>query len=224
MMENIKNTIEFLREEFNKSEYMSQNPVFKIYRVEHSIRIANIGKKIAIKEGLDEEALIIGCLLHDISYINEFVSDEDHRNHGRSSAKIARPFLETLELSNKQIDEICYGIAIHVDNESDFPGERTILAESIGDCDNIDRFDAFRIYEGLEYRSFSSLSYGDQVEYVLGTLEKLNRYKEMDFATTTATDMWKEKIKFQIEFYKRLKSQLESSNSILSYTRLQTMI
>ena len=212
---NIRKTIEFLREQFDKSEYMLKNLAFKKYRVEHSIRIANIGKEIAIKEGLDGEALIIGCLLHDISYINEFASDEDHRNHGRNSAKIARPFLETLELSYEQVSEICYGIAIHVDNESGFLGKRTILAESIGDCDNIDRFDAFRIYDNLEYKSFSKLPYEDQVELVLGTLEKLNRYKEMNFATTTATEMWREKINFQIEFYKRLKSQLESSKFIL---------
>ena len=36
------------------------------------------------------------------------------------------------------------GIAIHVDDEADFEGERTALALTIGDCDNIDRFDTYR--------------------------------------------------------------------------------
>lgn len=211
---NIKKTIDFLMEQFNKSEYMSKNPKSKKYRLEHSFRVANIGKDIARKEGLNEESLIIGCLLHDISYINEFHTEKDWLDHGRNAAKIARPFLETLELSSEQVDEICYGIAIHADDESDFPGERTPLAESISDCDNIDRFDAFRIYENLEYKSFSGLAFEEQMELVVRVLEKLNKYKDLKFATNTATEMWVDKIIFQIQFYERLKSQLESSKSI----------
>ncbi len=37
----------------------------------------------------------------------------------------------------------------------------------------------------------------------------------MKFATKTATCMWLDRIIFQIDFYKRLKSQLESSNCTL---------
>lgn len=214
MEKNISKTIDFLKEQFDSSAYMSKNPKSKKYRLEHTMRIANIGKEIARKEGLNEESLIIGCLLHDISYRDDFHSEKDWLDHGRNAAKIARPFLETLELSNEQVDEICYGIAIHVDDESDFPGERTPLAKSIGDCDNIDRFDAFRIYENLEYKSFSELPYKEQMEYVIGVLGKLHKYMDMQFATKTATDMWIDKITFQIQFYERLKSQLESSVSI----------
>lgn len=212
---NIERTIKFLEEQFNNSEYMSKNPKSKKYRFEHSIRVANIGKEIARKEGLDEESLIIACLLHDISYRGEFNSEDDWLNHGRNSAKIARPFLETLELEDEQIDEICYGIAIHVDDESDFPGEKTPFAQSIGDSDNIDRFDAFRIYENLEYRSFSSLPYEEQIDDVIRVLERLNKYKNMKFATKAATDMWLDRIIFQIDFYERLKSQLETSNYMM---------
>ncbi|MDR7856658.1 HD domain-containing protein [Tissierella sp.] len=215
MGDNIIKTIDFIKEQFNMSEYMSRNPKDKKYRLEHTIRIANIGKEIAMKESLNEESLIIGCLLHDISYIDEFRTEKDWLDHGRNAAKIARPFLETLELSSGQVDEICYGIAIHVDDESDFTGERTALAKSIGDCDNIDRFDAFRIYEGLEYKSFSGLSYEEQMEYVAVVLEKLNKYKDMELATKTGTDMWVDKITFQTQFFERLRSQLESSYSIV---------
>ncbi len=215
MEQNINKTIDFLKEQFNKSKYMSQNEKSKKYRLEHTIRVANIGKEIAKREGLNEESLIIGCLLHDISYINEFHSEEDWLNHGRNSAKIARPFLETLELNDEQVDEICYGIAIHVDDQSDFPGERSPLAVSIGDCDNIDRFDVFRIYENLENKSFAGLPYKEQIEYVVKVLDNLNKYKNMELSTKAGTDMWVDKITFQILFYERLKSQLEASNSIL---------
>lgn len=211
MERNISRTIDFLKQQFDDSNYMSKNQKSKKYRFEHTIRVANIGKEIAKKEGLDEEALVIGCLLHDISYINEFSLKDDWLNHGRNSAKIVRPFLMTLKLSKEQMDEICYGIAIHVDDISDFPGRRSPLAISIGDSDNIDRFDVFRIYENLENKSFEELSFKEQAEYVHNTLDKLNKYQSMELATNAATDMWVDKITFQIQFFERLKSQLEAS-------------
>lgn len=94
MNANIEKTINFLKEQFDKSSYMINNPKEKRYRFEHTIRVANIGKEIAGKEGLNEEALILGCLLHDIGYVNKFNSEEDWINHGRNAAKIARPFLK----------------------------------------------------------------------------------------------------------------------------------
>lgn len=70
-------------------------------------------------------------------------------NHGRYSAKIAHPFLLELGLTPPEVEEICYGIAIHCDGKADFEGEDTPHALSINDADNIDRFDAYRIYDRL---------------------------------------------------------------------------
>lgn len=211
MAQNISRTVDFLRQQFDQSEYMSKNPADKKYRLEHTMRVANIGRQIAKGEGLDEEALVIGCLLHDLSYVGTFTSDDDWLNHGRNAAKMARPFLETLDLSQEKVEEICYGIAIHVDDEADFPGERSPLALSIGDCDNIDRFDAYRIHETLKNRAFTDLSFDEQVEYVTNVLERLNKYIDMQMGTKTATTLWKERIAFQIEFFNRLQVQLEAS-------------
>ncbi len=211
MNTNITKAIGFLKEQFEKSEYMSRNEKSKYYRLEHTMRVANIGKEIAIKEGLDEEALMLGCILHDISYMQEFNSEEDWLNHGRNAAKIARTFLESLQLKGEQIDEICFGIAIHVDDKADFPGERSPLAVSIGDCDNIDRFDVYRVYENMQNTSFGDMAYQERFDYVDKVLNKLNKYLNMEMATKTATHMWVDKITFQIQFYERLKSQLEYS-------------
>lgn len=211
MAQNISRTVDFLRQQFDQGEYMSKNPADKKYRLEHTMRVANIGRQIAKGEGLDEEALVIGCLLHDLSYVGTFTSDDDWLNHGRNAAKMARPFLETLDLSQEKVEEICYGIAIHVDDEADFPGERSPLALSIGDCDNIDRFDAYRIHETLKNRAFTDLSCDEQVEYVTNVLERLNKYIDMQMGTETATTLWKERIAFQIEFFNRLQAQLEAS-------------
>lgn len=211
MNTNIEKAIEFLKEQFEKSEYMSKNEKSKQYRIEHTLRVANIGREIALKEGLDEEALVLGCILHDISYMSDFKSEEDWADHGRNAAKIARPFLESLGLKSEKIDEICFGIAIHVDDRADFQGERTPLAVSIGDCDNIDRFDVYRIYENLQSAAFSNMSHQERSDYVNRVLTKLDKYLNMKMGTVTATNMWVDKINFQIMFFERLKSQLDCS-------------
>lgn len=186
----------------------------KNYRLEHSYRVGNIGKFIAQCEGLDEEALIAGCLLHDISYSGAF-SDNDHLNHGRDSARMARPLLEKLGFSSAQVNEICYGIAIHVDDAADFQGERTPLALSIGDADNIDRFDAYRIYDNLRWKKYNEISMAEKNDYVKNVLEKLNKFKGVEFGTATAKRLWIEKIDFQLEFYSKLKQQNDMSLMIV---------
>ena len=209
MEHNIRRTLDFLRQQFDQSVYMSAHPLDKKYRLEHTMRVAKIGQLIARGEGFEEETLIIGCLLHDLSYVDTFNSEDDWLNHGRNAAKMARPFLETLDLSQEQIDAICYGIAIHVDDQADFPGERSPLAVSIGDCDNIDRFDVYRIHETLKNRSFTDLPLEEQAEYVRNVLQKLSKYNEIEFATKTGTHLWKDRITFQMEFFTRLQAQLD---------------
>ena len=60
-------TTEFLKKKFDESEYFADKKSEKYYRFEHSVRVANIGKIIAEKEGMDSDAMVIACLLHDIS-------------------------------------------------------------------------------------------------------------------------------------------------------------
>lgn len=211
---NIEKTIEFLREQYNKNKYYREHKDQKDYRFEHSLRVTNIGIEIAQNENFDVEVLAIGCILHDVSYMNDFNSEEDWLNHGRNSAIIARKYLESLGLSEEKISEICYGIAIHVDDKSDFGGDRTPVALSIGDSDNIDRFDTYRIYETLQSIEFSKMELKEKLKYVNSVLEKLNKYIDMQLATNTAINMWRDKVGFQIAFFKRLEKQLKDSNDL----------
>ncbi|MGN0628006.1 MAG: HD domain-containing protein [Oscillospiraceae bacterium] len=204
-------TEKFLRDKFDNSEYFSDKPPEREYRYEHSIRVANIGKYIAEKEGLDAEAMAVACLLHDVSYCTTFKDREDYRNHGRYSAKIARPFLVELGLEQDVIDDICYGIAIHVDDKADFEGERTAFALTVGDADNIDRFDAYRIFENLKWIKYDEMSMEEKLEHTEKTIAKLRKYKELGFGTKTGHELWCEKLDFQIEFYQRLRHQAEIS-------------
>ena len=208
-------TEDFLKDTFAASTYLQSNPTERDYRLEHSYRVANIAKAIAEAEGFDVTRAVIAGLLHDIAYCEEMATREDRLNHGRRSAAIARPFLESLGLSADAVNEICYGIAIHVDDEADFVWERTAFCETIGDADNIDRFDAYRIYETLEYLKFSEMNLDDKREKVASTIEKLTRFKEMKLGTATAKNLWLQRLDYYIGFYEKLKAQMDSSSSIM---------
>ena len=212
--EMIERTEAFVKEKFDGALYLNAHPLDKAYRLEHTYRVANVGLEIARGEGFDETELVIACLLHDVSYCEEF--DEDGwKNHGRRAAAIARPFLETLGLPSDRVADICYGIAIHVDEEADFPGERTPFALSVGDADNVDRFDAYRVHEALARDGFLGMDLAERGEYVAFRLDRLRKTLKVPTGTKTAERLWHERIGFQIAFYEKLKAQLENSRAVL---------
>ena len=123
-------------------------------------------------------------------------------------ARIARPWLLDLGLAPAKVEEICYGIAIHVDDEADFAGEKTVLAGLIGDCDNIDRFDVYRVYELLEVNGFSQKETGEQLAWLEAVLPPVRQYRELAMSSPAATAMWRDRLDFQVNFYERLYRQL----------------
>lgn len=213
-LELIGKTEAFLKETFLASSYLQANPTEGDYRLEHSYRVANIAKTIADAEGFDVTYAVIAGLLHDIAYCEEMVTREDRMNHGRRSAAIARPFLEGLGLTEDAVNGICYGIAIHVDDKADFNWERTPFCETVGDADNIDRFDAYRIYETLEYLKFSAMPLNEKREKITSTIRRLTQLKDMQLGTTTAKKLWIQRLDYYIGFYERIKAQIDSSTSI----------
>lgn len=213
--EMITKTEAFLKDTFAASTYLQSHPTDRDYRLEHSYRVANIAKAIAEAECFDVTYAVIASLLHDIAYCEEMVTREDRLNHGRRSAAIARPFLESLGLPADAVNEICYGIAIHVDDEADFEWERTPFCETVGDADNIDRFDVYRIYESLQWMQFSEMPLAQKQSQVDSIMEKLTRYKEMKLGTETAKKLWIERLDYQLGFYDKLKAQLDNSTAIL---------
>ncbi len=210
----VRRTEEFLKERFDSALYLNSHPEAKAYRLEHTYRVANIGRKIAEKEGFDETEMVIACLLHDVSYCEEF-GENGWIEHGRRAAQIARPFLEELGLGQDRINEICYGIAIHVDEKADFPGEMTPFALTVGEADNIDRYDAYRIHEILSHEKFLDKGFDEKLEYLHKRLARLRELEGISFSTKTADEMWKTRLSFQIEFLENLQNQLMNSSSIV---------
>ena len=202
----------FLRNGFDEGTFFKEHPKDKAYRMEHSIRVANICREIALQEGMDAEAAVIAGLLHDIAYGMDTPEGYEWKNHGRDGARIARPFLETLGLERQTVEDICYAIAIHVDDRADFEGRRTPFTETVGDADNIDRFDAYRIYESVRYQArLEERAYPEKLEWLQERLTYLDKLSKIDFATPTATALWKNKVEFQRQYFERLLAQMEHS-------------
>ena len=212
--ERVEKTEAFLKERFDAAIYLNAHRDAKAYRIEHTYRVANIGRTIARREGFDETGMVIACLLHDVSYCEEF-GENGWKDHGRRSAEIARPFLRELGLPEDRIREICYGIAIHVDDEAGFDGERTPFALTVGDADNIDRFDAYRIHETLCSDGFLSMPLEDKREYAEKRLARLKKLADVPLGTAAAGELWRERIGFQIEFYGKLAGQLRHSCGVV---------
>lgn len=209
----IEKTEAFLKEKFDGSRYLNAHPEAKAYRLEHTYRVANLGRQIAMREGFDETEMAIACLLHDVSYCEDF-GEDGWIEHGRRAARIARPFLQGLGLPEDRIADICYGIAIHVDDKAEFAGERTPFALSVGDADNLDRFDAYRIHETLVHDGFLDLPYEEKLALTEKRLARLRELREMEVGTQAAKEIWIERIGFYISFYERLLAQLQSSKTI----------
>ena len=210
MTERVQKTLEFLREQFEKSAYFKARPAARAYRFEHSIRVAKIGAAIAWAEGLDEEALAVACLLHDIYYRETFPEGYDIKNHGRDGARIARPFVKQLGFADEVVEDICFGIAIHVDDKADFEGRRTPFTLTVGDADNIDRFDVFRIYDNLRWKDFYNMTLEERLDWLEGLIPRLEKLRQEEFATPTATAMWREKVDYQMDFHRRLLEQMRA--------------
>lgn len=198
--------LDFLRERFLSSDAM--DAAARSYRFRHTLRVAELGRRIARAEGLSEDALVVGCLLHDLAYSEVMPDEAAWRGHGRRSAALARPFVETLALPDADREALLFGIAIHVDDVSGFPGECSPLACSIGDCDNLDRFDVYRVYEQLERVGFSTLDADAQRAFVAKAQAHLRHCENAPVSTATARALWQDRLAFQNEFYRRLSAQL----------------
>ena len=108
-----------------------------LYRYEHSLRVAAIGRAIARAEGLPEEPLVLACLLHDIGYRDSLALDEYSRHH-LIGAEIAREYLAKAGYDAALSREIVLGVERHCLTDS-LPADMTVFLTTVRDSDDIDR-------------------------------------------------------------------------------------
>lgn len=212
MTENINKALKFLQQTYDNSAYFEDHPNEKEYRYQHTLRVSHIAETLAEKENLDKDIVVIGALLHDISYAKGFKTEQEHKNHGRTSAKMVSSFLGELDLTSQQIDEILLGIACHVDGDPMRDGSLTTNALTISDSDNLDRFDIYRVIENMNYNGFFEKSVKEKIDFLE---EKIARKAlllevEEEFVTKTSKQMWRDRISKHQEIYADLLTQLKS--------------
>lgn len=182
----------------------------KNYRVEHSIRVANIGKYLAEREDANIKIVVIASLLHDVGKFDTV----DNMEHGRASAGVAREFLNSTSLSQKEIDDICYAIAVHVDGKCGYDYVETLESKIVSDSDNIERFGAFRIYQTMLWGKESTE--GPIEERMAAVLKRIDhRIKlrdEYDLETKRANEIWKDNLNYQIDYFLKYMKELEMTN------------
>lgn len=169
------------------------------YRWEHTLRVVQRGIDLAKKENADLEEVMVACVLHDISKLSDL---EHGLEHGRLGAKKVRPILKEIGYSKKQVDNICYAIAWHVDGKAGFIYPHTLEADIVSDADKIDRFSTYRTM--LKLRS-NAKSYRNYLRMVRSQLNILRQYKR-DLPTRTASGakIFSKQLDLQIAFLERV--------------------
>ena len=201
-IERIKRIVDFVRERRAAIESREHAPYTSFdfdYRWRHTLRVAQYGKQIAEAEGADTEIVMAACLLHDVS---KFDTEEYGDDHGRVSAKMARPLLETLGYAPDQVNNICFSIAVHVDDKADFEHPMTIEAKIVSDADNVDRFGAYRLL--LQFKD-NAENYDALIEQAKKRVEKLKGYRSQQIpGTKTGEALFNRQLDLQILFLERM--------------------
>lgn len=163
------------------------------YRWQHTLRVAQFGKVMAENEGVDVELVVAACLLHDVAWFD--TNADTNREHGRIGAEKGRPLLGKLGYSTEQIENICYSVASHVDE--DHP--TTLEAKILSDADNVDRFGPYRILQWC----FSDIDDYEKLTAKLSErIHRLEHYREENpLFTSTGQQLFAEQLNLQIRFF-----------------------
>ena len=203
-MDILKTTQAYIKQRFLSE--MSREDGY--YRYTHSLRVAAICRNIALAEGLDEEMLVLGGLLHDIGYM-ACKTRLDYADHGLKSAEIAAEFLEEQGYDPVKTESICYGIRIHTQADEERSRVATVLEDTVSDADNIDRFDAWRFSRSLSWDGLDKMTVPQMRQLAITRCQKMEELRNLRFATKTALAMWNEKLDLWTYFYSRLGDQMD---------------
>lgn len=107
------------------------------YRWEHTLRVAQWARRLAIEEKADVKTCVAAALLHDVSH---FVS-ENYSKHGIKSGEIATEFLSEKGYSKSFTENVVYAVESHVSERN----PNTVEAKILQDSDTLDRFWYLRI-------------------------------------------------------------------------------
>ncbi len=163
------------------------------YRWHHTLRVAQFGKVIAENEDVDLELVSAACLLHDVGWFD--TTADTNREHGRIGARISQAFLQSLGYVPEKVENICYSVASHVDEDN----PTTLEAKILSDADNVDRFGPYRILQWC----FSDINDYEKLTAKLSErIRRLEHYREENpLFTTTGQQLFAEQLNLQHRFF-----------------------
>ncbi len=179
------------------------------YRYEHSLRVAMRGRQIAEGEGWEPEPLVIACLLHDIGYPECKTMEELLKYHPAYSAEIAGLFLKNINYDSGLAESICRAVELH-DQIENLPTDASAFELSVRDADDLDRFDAMRVY----MKGGSMIGENNAADIAEGCRLKLRQIEEAHgrvCGTGTAKRLWEEQLSMRKGYYEALLGQVEKT-------------
>ena len=117
---------------------------------------------------------------------------------------MVRPLLQKLRYSKKDVENICFSIASHVDGKADFKHPKTLVSKILSDADKIDRFSVYRVMLFLrpnikDYELF--------IADVQSYLKFIREYrKETPTLTATGKKAFRKQFDLQVAFLEQLLS------------------
>jgi len=161
----------------------------------HVKRVLKWAVYLAKKEGADVEVVKKAAELHDIA--------RDKPNHAIEGAKIAREILRRQGYDEDFIEKVAHCIEAHSFSSGIEP--KTLEAKILSDADKLDAIGAIGIARAFMFSGEHGRSIEDTLKHFE---EKLLRLKDMMF-TDTAKKIAENRHRFMLEFYERLKRELE---------------
>ena len=203
-MKRIELTIKYLKQAYEQSQVYQNDLAMKQYRYEHPLRVAKLGYKLAKSEGLNIEGFMVACLLHDLSYTEEIITQEEWLNHGRRSVELSETFIKSLNFDEKTTNDILYAIAIHVDLKANFKGEENTFTLGLMDCDRLDQLGAHKTTEWLTKSNYYQLEESEQIKAALKRREDLLKRKQETYYTNYGKQLQLKLIDQMVEFLDQL--------------------
>ena len=180
------------------------------HRYDHSLRVYNLGKYIAAKEGSDMEIVQAACLLHDIGR-----GRKKGICHAELGAQMSEEILNSLGFPEEKIQRVVYCVRVHRYSKGINP--ETLEAKILQDADRLEEIGAIAIARGLAEDIIKGKPLYDPIIepnsiYVSGgnktsinfLIEKSLKLKPEKFHTKTAQELAKNRYEFTEQFVKRV--------------------
>ncbi len=162
---------------------------------DHVSRVKRIALMIGEKENADLKVLEVSAELHDV--------EREKEDHALRSAEKARKILEENGFERHFIERVYHCISTHSFSEDKKP--ETLEAKILSDADRLDAIGAIGIARAFMYAGERGLS----IEDVIMHFEtKLLRLKDL-LHTETARKIAEKRHRFLLEFYKRIREEME---------------